>query len=80
MTIANSPSWWTGLASAGNWIGTLGPMIAVFGLRKITGSSGSYRAHLRGVGLRGSCQNADHLAGEDGREQRGRRPAAAPAR
>jgi hypothetical protein len=38
MTTASSPSKWTGLALAGNWIGMLGPMIEVFGLRKITGS------------------------------------------
>ena len=38
MTAASSPSKCTGLASAGSWIGTFGPMIAVLGFMKITGS------------------------------------------
>jgi hypothetical protein len=40
ITAANSPSKCTGDALAGNRIGTFGPMIAVLGLRNITGSAG----------------------------------------
>jgi hypothetical protein len=41
ITTASSPSWCTGLAPAGSWIGTCGPMIDVFGLRKMIGSGKS---------------------------------------